>query len=212
VVDLVGGVEDLDRRVLRVLHGRSFEDDPTRILRGCRYVARLDGRFEDRTASSLEAAVFGGAFSTVSVARILGELRRGWADPSFARIMGVTASYGVFTAFPGIDRIGGGFSEAVQRLGSLPRDRLDEFGFDLVVRLLDQLRRPDAPPFLGSSRLPGPVGWGKRRLLKIEREAGEVNPRNLSDETLVLRWVLGATGCGSDKILVERGILRPPDP
>jgi len=36
------GREDLERGVIRVLHGRSFIDDPTRLLRALRYEARFD--------------------------------------------------------------------------------------------------------------------------------------------------------------------------
>ena len=41
--------EDLDARRLRVLHDRSFIDDPTRLLRLVRYAARLGFEPEERT-------------------------------------------------------------------------------------------------------------------------------------------------------------------
>lgn len=41
IVDLVGGLEDIRRGLIRPLHERSFVDDPTRILRGIRYKVRL---------------------------------------------------------------------------------------------------------------------------------------------------------------------------
>jgi poly(A) polymerase len=42
LLDPFGGARDLEQRQLRLLHGRSLEDDPTRILRASRYAARLD--------------------------------------------------------------------------------------------------------------------------------------------------------------------------
>src|SRR3954447_21184458 len=45
-----GALEDLEARVLRVLHARSFEDDPTRLLRLARYVSRLGFDVEPETA------------------------------------------------------------------------------------------------------------------------------------------------------------------
>ena len=42
--------EDLARARLRVLHERSFLDDPTRLLRLARYLARLDFEPEEHTA------------------------------------------------------------------------------------------------------------------------------------------------------------------
>ncbi len=42
LLDPFGGARDLEQRQLRLLHGRSLEDDPTRIIRAARYAARLD--------------------------------------------------------------------------------------------------------------------------------------------------------------------------
>src|SRR6185312_1319371 len=44
-----GAVEDLEAGVLRVLHDRSFADDPTRLWRVARYAARLGFTVDPRT-------------------------------------------------------------------------------------------------------------------------------------------------------------------
>ncbi len=67
--------EDLDARVLRVLHERSFLDDPTRLLRLVRYATRLGFGVEPATERLAREAVAGGALATVTPARIGGELR-----------------------------------------------------------------------------------------------------------------------------------------
>lgn len=41
LVDYVGGYEDLKSKKLRILHNKSFIDDPTRIIRGLKYSIRL---------------------------------------------------------------------------------------------------------------------------------------------------------------------------
>ena len=41
LIDPHGGFADLESSLLRVLHSDSFSDDPTRVLRGARYGARL---------------------------------------------------------------------------------------------------------------------------------------------------------------------------
>jgi tRNA nucleotidyltransferase (CCA-adding enzyme) len=74
-------LKDLGERRLRVLHERSFLDDPTRLLRLARYVARLDFTAEEDTARLAAAAVAGGALTTVSGARIGAELRLALAEP-----------------------------------------------------------------------------------------------------------------------------------
>ena len=40
LVDFIGGLADLERRLIRVLHPRSFVDDPTRMFRAVRYAGR----------------------------------------------------------------------------------------------------------------------------------------------------------------------------
>ena len=53
LLDPHGGQADLQQRQLRLLHGGSLRDDPTRLVRGARYAARLGFVLE---ASSLEQA------------------------------------------------------------------------------------------------------------------------------------------------------------
>jgi tRNA nucleotidyltransferase (CCA-adding enzyme) len=66
--------EDLRARRLRVLHDRSFIDDPTRLLRLARYASRLRFAIEPHTDQLAAAAVRAGALQTVSGPRIGTEL------------------------------------------------------------------------------------------------------------------------------------------
>ncbi|MGN6187314.1 MAG: hypothetical protein ACTHOE_00300 [Conexibacter sp.] len=74
--------EDLEARVLRVLHQRSFLDDPTRLLRMVRYATRLGFGVEPSTASLASEAVEGDALATVTLTRIGAELRLLLREPS----------------------------------------------------------------------------------------------------------------------------------
>ena len=69
-----GGRDDLERGIVRVLHDRSFIDDPTRLLRALRYEARLGGRLDAHTEDLASDAIADGALATVSGARIRDEL------------------------------------------------------------------------------------------------------------------------------------------
>ncbi len=66
-----GAREDLDAGVLRVLHERSFVDDPTRMLRLVRYAARLDFAPDPATEALIDPALF----DTVTGDRLGNELR-----------------------------------------------------------------------------------------------------------------------------------------
>ena len=65
-IDPHGGADDLDAGRIRVLHERSFIDDPTRLLRALRYAARLGFALEPETERLLASAVEDGALGTVS--------------------------------------------------------------------------------------------------------------------------------------------------
>jgi tRNA nucleotidyltransferase (CCA-adding enzyme) len=68
-------LEDLEARRLRVLHDRSFIDDPTRMFRLARYAARLGFDVEPHTRELTDAAIREGAVATVSGSRIGAEVR-----------------------------------------------------------------------------------------------------------------------------------------
>jgi tRNA nucleotidyltransferase (CCA-adding enzyme) len=69
-----GGVRDLEGRVVRVLHDRSFMDDPTRLLRAVRYEARLGLAMEPDTERLARAAAAEQAVAMVSGSRVWDEL------------------------------------------------------------------------------------------------------------------------------------------
>jgi tRNA nucleotidyltransferase (CCA-adding enzyme) len=72
--DPFGGQRDLEERVIRVLHERSFLDDPTRLLRAVRYEARLGAAMDPRTEELALEAIEGGALKAVSGTRVRVEL------------------------------------------------------------------------------------------------------------------------------------------
>jgi tRNA nucleotidyltransferase (CCA-adding enzyme) len=94
----LGAIEDLRRGTLRVLHERSFLDDPTRLLRLARYSARLGFVPEQRTARLAAQAIVDGALDTVSRARIGAELRLALAEPNPVAALLALQSLGVLAA------------------------------------------------------------------------------------------------------------------
>jgi tRNA nucleotidyltransferase (CCA-adding enzyme) len=72
LVDPHGGRADLAARVIRVLHPRSFVDDPTRIFRAVRYEGRLGFRMDPETERLAREGVAGTAL--LSPARIREEV------------------------------------------------------------------------------------------------------------------------------------------
>jgi tRNA nucleotidyltransferase (CCA-adding enzyme) len=126
-----GAREDLAAGVLRVLHERSFVDDPTRILRLARYAARLGFEPDAATDALIDPALF----ATVSGDRLGRELRLLLEEPRPAEQL---ARHGIGRAL-----LGEGFRPAVLDASPLaalaaccteiPPDelaaRLDDLGF-----------------------------------------------------------------------------------
>jgi len=74
LVDPHGGKADLDSGLLRVLHGNSFRDDPTRIWRAIRYEQRLGFNLEPNTEHLLRRDL--SRMATVSGDRLRHEIER----------------------------------------------------------------------------------------------------------------------------------------
>jgi tRNA nucleotidyltransferase (CCA-adding enzyme) len=72
--DPFSGLADMEAGSIRVLHERSFLDDPTRLLRAVRYAARLGFGLDQETERLAREAVAADALSTVSGNRIGTEL------------------------------------------------------------------------------------------------------------------------------------------
>jgi tRNA nucleotidyltransferase (CCA-adding enzyme) len=78
LIDPCDGRADVASKRLRVLHPRSFEDDPTRAIRAARYAARFGFELEPETAELLRRA----DLETVSADRREAELLRLAGEPS----------------------------------------------------------------------------------------------------------------------------------
>lgn len=74
LVDPFDGLSNLRRRVVRVLHERSFDDDPTRIFRAVRFSCRLGFRIEPTTSRLIGQAIARGRLKLLSGKRVLTEL------------------------------------------------------------------------------------------------------------------------------------------
>jgi tRNA nucleotidyltransferase (CCA-adding enzyme) len=89
---------DIRGRTLRVLHERSFIDDPTRLLRLARYASRLSFSIEPRTGQLAQMAIAGGSLQTVSGPRLGAELRLLVREPDPVAGMAQLRALGLDTA------------------------------------------------------------------------------------------------------------------
>ncbi len=163
LLDPHGGLDDLRAGVLRVLHDRSFIDDPTRALRAARYAARFGFDLEPGTARLLAAA----DLSTVSDDRVQGELRRIAAEEDPAKALQLIVDWELM---PTLDPEAPGRVAEVTRLASTPpwagwanRELAVELA---IVRPLPQIRElAAATPERPSEAVRLAVPWDPAQLL-----------------------------------------------
>jgi tRNA nucleotidyltransferase (CCA-adding enzyme) len=149
LIDPHGGLKDLRAGVLRVLHDRSFVDDPTRALRAARYAARLGFGLDEETAELLRAADLGSA----SRDRIEAELLKLAAEPQARRGFELLDEWGLVA-------LADGAGELIDEVAALLRR---EPWRSLVDRSL-------AIHAAATGHAPGPAG----RLRDLRATAGEL--------------------------------------
>ncbi len=96
LLDPHGGVKDLERGLIRVLHDRSFVDDATRVLRAIRYACRQGFQLEARTSELLEQGL--PYLSTISPDRVRHEFERIFNEPRAAKMVEFAGRLGVLSA------------------------------------------------------------------------------------------------------------------
>jgi tRNA nucleotidyltransferase (CCA-adding enzyme) len=134
VASFPGSFEDLEARRLRILHERSFLDDPTRLLRLARYASRLGFGIEPHTLELARAAVGAGALRTVSGPRVGAELRLLAREPDPVAALETLRGLGLDAAIePGFGLSDPGLAR--RALAQLPPDgRRDRLALAVAAR------------------------------------------------------------------------------
>ncbi len=101
LLDVCGGLGDLERKLVRVLHDRSFIDDPTRILRAMRFAQRYGFEIEPMTAELIKGAL--PMLGRITGARVRNELELILCEPKAAEVLSYLQELGalknIHTAF-----------------------------------------------------------------------------------------------------------------
>ena len=175
LIDPYGGASDTLRRRLRVLHDRSFQDDPTRIIRGLRYEARLGFKFDPRTLDLLGRDKH--YLESVSAARVRAELQKALAEPTRAQALRTADSQSVLTAIHPSLRVS---SKALEVMEKQTKEG-DRLLYDLAL-LTSTLTDTEAAALV--TRLDPPKEW---------REIILAGPRYRAFATLLERKDLSAS-------------------
>lgn len=96
LIDVCDGQGDLQRRLIRALHARSFIDDPTRTFRAARYAARLDFAVEAETRAWIDRGL--PHVGALSGERVKYDLELIFLEQAPARPLALLREWGVFRA------------------------------------------------------------------------------------------------------------------
>jgi len=160
ILDPLGGQADLASGTIRVLHDRSFDDDPTRIFRALRFASRLGFIMDSRTEDLLGDAIRRNVFTSVARERLWRELFLVFREEPPPAAIEMIVRHGALQHLLGIDSID---SSHMERLRRLIEDH-DPVSLDRDLLFLAVLLRNREPEV----RLDG-SGIGKARLETLSR-------------------------------------------
>ncbi len=117
ILDPHDGIRDIEKKLIRVLHNKSFSDDATRMLRAIRYEQRLDFKLEKDTERLLRKNV--AMLDTISGDRIRHEIDRILREEHPEKALKRAEELGVLQrinpSLKGDKRLAGRFAEAHKR-------------------------------------------------------------------------------------------------
>ena len=127
--DYWGGLADLERGIVRVLHSLSFVDDPTRMLRAVRYEQRYGFEIEARTRQLMDEAQ--PMLEKLSSERVRHELDRILDEPNWFEMLTRLADLGLLKAI---------HPELVKPVSELPSFSDDELATYQISSMLPPKR------------------------------------------------------------------------
>lgn len=222
LIDLYGGVDDLQTGTIRILHDRSFVDDPTRIIRGARFAARLGFEIDPHTRSLISAAIAANMIERTTPIRFLHELWLALEEPAPERVFGLLDELGVLEhVLPGVAWT----TDAALLLAGLASLEISSeerrlLGLGLLVYATPEAERQDLIARYPLSSAEQRIGEDVARIEQaIERLASDaLRPSELDrllhglDETAFLLAEQVAAPDVQDRLRYYRDVLRPSPP
>lgn len=176
LVDPYQGTVDLDRRIIKVLHEKSFKDDPTRIWRAIRYEQRLDFVLDKHTEGLLKRDL--DMIKRVSGDRIRHELERVLDEPQPEKMLLRANDLGVLQTLNPSIRANEWFMERCQKV----RSGNPVSGSDNIIYLALStwaLSREELENFIHMLRFSGEQARVLRDLSELKRNLSLLEPQEL---------------------------------
>jgi tRNA nucleotidyltransferase (CCA-adding enzyme) len=140
IIDVVGGLRDIERKQVRVLHSLSFIEDPTRLVRAVRFAVRFGFEIESTTEALATEAVSMGVVSRALGVRMRDEIIDILNEESVVEAIRALDSLGILASFDERMRFGPARERQVRAYLRL-EERARTFGvpYDRALGLLSIL-------------------------------------------------------------------------
>lgn len=194
--DPLGGKEDLDKGLVRVLYPQSFVDDATRILRGIRYEQRLGFRLEDETEKLLCRDVK--MLRTISGDRLRHELERILQEDEPEKVLNRAEELGVLEELYPSLKGNGWLREVFQKA----RQDKGQPSVSLYLCLFCyQMTRQDAEEFLKRFNFTKKITQGVLDTLRLKKETARLADKDIKPS------VVYELLCSYNNVAVEANLL-----
>ncbi len=202
VLDVCGGLQDLDAKLIRILHPGSFLDDPTRMYRACRYAGRMSMQLEADTERLLGEASAVGAINSISHFRRFAELERLCEEANPSGALKLAFQFGLVHQLGWYSKV---HDEEV-RVAMLKLGEVQpELRYGVALRILGSFALPADRTLRLQSLQQGKV-FVRETLQDIQLMQSGGAFSKLSDAGVVAAVALGHEG-GFKKEAVKRGLL-----
>lgn len=106
IVDTVGGVRDVNQKIIRHVNSQHFGEDPLRVLRMCRFAAKLDFTIAPETMQIAKDMVDDGMLSYLTAERVWKEIEKALETDHFEKFIRTAKECGALKViFPEVDRL-----------------------------------------------------------------------------------------------------------
>lgn len=181
LIDPYGGQKDLEARLLRHV-STAFSEDPLRVLRVARFLARYQGlgfSVADETRELMLGMVESGEVSHLVAERVWKETEKALGEASPEAYFQLLDSLGALAILmPALARDDAALTSALARLDRLPRLLVDEAEMVCwrMARLIEHLSREEIDVLAQDLRLPSGVRDAAQQA-RLCRELGEASRR-----------------------------------
>ncbi|MBA7690553.1 A-adding tRNA nucleotidyltransferase [subsurface metagenome] len=165
LIDLHGGRKDLEHKLIRILHEKSFTDDATRIWRGLRYEQRLDFQLEPTTLKLLKRDI--PMLDTISGDRIRHEIELVLKEERPEKVLRRAEELGVLPKLSPTLKGNGWLTEKFEQARQISSPSPPPVGLYLAL-LVYPLTNEETEPLISFLRLPKSLAQALRDTISLK--------------------------------------------